>query len=63
MPARKPENPTVASSSPQCLTPHLGSAVAEVPQDIEMRAAESILQALDGEQPEDAINSVSIDAC
>jgi phosphonate dehydrogenase len=38
-------------------TPHLGSAVAEVRRDIEMRAAESILEALDGEQPEGAINS------
>ena len=42
-------------------TPHLGSAVAEVRRDIEMRAAESILQALDGEQPGGAINSPSIE--
>lgn len=42
-------------------TPHLGSAVAEVRRNIEMRAAESILQTLDGEQPEGAINSLSID--
>jgi phosphonate dehydrogenase len=43
-------------------TPHLGSAVAEVRRNIELRAAESILQALDGEQPEDAINFPAIDA-
>jgi phosphonate dehydrogenase len=43
-------------------TPHLGSAVAEVRRDIEMRAAESILQALDGEQPAGSINSPSLDA-
>jgi hypothetical protein len=36
--------------------------VVEVRRDIEMRAAEGILQALDGDQPEDAINSPSIDA-
>ncbi len=33
-------------------TPQLGSAVAEVRQAIEMRAVESILQALDDEQPD-----------
>jgi len=44
------------------LTPHLGSAVAEVRRNIELRAAKSILQALDGEQPEGAINSPSINA-
>lgn len=38
-------------------TPHVGSAVAEVRQAIEMRAAESILQALDGDRPEGAINA------
>jgi phosphonate dehydrogenase len=43
-------------------TPHLGSAVAEVRRDIEMRAAESILQALDDEEPAGAINSPSLDA-
>ena len=38
-------------------TPHLGSAVAEVRQAVEMRAAEGILQALDGDRPEGAINA------
>jgi phosphonate dehydrogenase len=38
-------------------TPHLGSAVAEVRRAIEIRAAESILQALDGARPEGAINA------
>lgn len=42
-------------------TPHIGSAVAEVRRHIEMSAAESILQALDGEEPEGAINSPSIE--
>lgn len=39
-------------------TPHLGSAVARARLDIEMSAAESILQALRGERPRDAINEV-----
>jgi phosphonate dehydrogenase len=38
-------------------TPHLGSAVADVRRAIEAQAAESILQALDGERPIGAINS------
>jgi phosphonate dehydrogenase len=36
-------------------TPHLGSAVAEVRRQIELRAAENILQALRGETPADAL--------
>jgi phosphonate dehydrogenase len=39
------------------LTPHLGSAVENVRHAIEIRAAESILQALDGSRPAGAINS------
>jgi phosphonate dehydrogenase len=54
--------PALLNHPRSVFTPHLGSAVAEVRRDIEMRAAESILQALDGEQPEGAINSPSIDA-
>jgi phosphonate dehydrogenase len=38
-------------------TPHLGSAVAEVRRAIEIRAAESILQTLDGDRPAGAINA------
>jgi phosphonate dehydrogenase len=37
-------------------TPHLGSAVAQVRLKIELAAAGSILQALRGERPTDAIN-------
>ena len=36
-------------------TPHLGSAVAEVRRQIELRAATNILQALRGETPCDAV--------
>lgn len=38
------------------LTPHLGSAVAAVRREIELRAAHNILQALDGNVPDDAVN-------
>jgi phosphonate dehydrogenase len=38
-------------------TPHLGSAVADVRRAIENHAAESILQALDGDRPQGAINT------
>lgn len=38
-------------------TPHLGSAVAGVRRAIENHAAQSILQALDGERPRGAINT------
>lgn len=40
-------------------TPHLGSAVAEVRLRIELAAAGNILQALRGERPSDAVNSVA----
>jgi phosphonate dehydrogenase len=40
-------------------TPHLGSAVAEVRRVIEMQAAESILEALDGKRPQGAVNSIT----
>jgi phosphonate dehydrogenase len=54
--------PALLNHPRSVFTPHLGSAVAEVRRDIEIRAAESILQALNGEQPEGAINSPTIDA-
>jgi phosphonate dehydrogenase len=37
-------------------TPHLGSAIAEVRYEIEMRAARNIVEALAGRRPPDAIN-------
>ena len=37
-------------------TPHLGSAVAQVRLEIELSAAGSVLQALRGERPNDALN-------
>jgi phosphonate dehydrogenase len=37
-------------------TPHLGTAVADVRHAIELHAATSIVQALDGERPQGAIN-------
>jgi phosphonate dehydrogenase len=41
-------------------TPHLGTAVEKARLEIEMSAAASILQALRGEPPIDAINTVEI---
>jgi phosphonate dehydrogenase len=52
--------PALLNHPRSVFTPHLGSAVAEVRRAIEMRAAASILRALDGEQPEGAINLPSI---
>jgi len=39
-------------------TPHLGSAVAQARLEIELAAAHSILQALRGEKPADAVNDL-----
>lgn len=39
-------------------TPHLGSAVDQVRLEIEMSAAENILQVLRGERPRDAVNQI-----
>ena len=49
--------PALLSHPRSVFTPHLGSAVAEVRRAIETRAAESILQALDGHRPLGAINA------
>jgi phosphonate dehydrogenase len=49
--------PTLLKHPRSVFTPHLGSAVVEVRRAIEMRAATSILQALDGGRPNDAINA------
>ncbi len=38
-------------------TPHLGSAVARVRHAIEMRAAENIIDVLEGKAPRDRINA------
>ena len=42
------------------LTPHLGSAVESVRREIELSAAENILQALSGNVPEFAVNQPSL---
>jgi phosphonate dehydrogenase len=55
-------SPALLNHPRSVFTPHVGSAVAAVRRDVEVRAAESILQALAGEQPEGAINSPSVDA-
>jgi phosphonate dehydrogenase len=46
----------IAHGDRTLFTPHLGSAVAQVRLEIERSAAGSILQALRGERPNDAIN-------
>ncbi|HLW54441.1 MAG TPA: phosphonate dehydrogenase [Candidatus Angelobacter sp.] len=48
----------LATADRTLFTPHLGSAVAKTRLEIEMSAAESILQALRGERPRDAINEI-----
>ena len=48
----------LANADHTLFTPHLGSAVARVRLEIEMSAAESILQVLRGERPRDAINEI-----
>jgi phosphonate dehydrogenase len=52
--------PTALLSERRTLfTPHLGSAVAATRRQIELAAARSILQALDGRTPDGAVNDVS----
>jgi phosphonate dehydrogenase len=46
----------LADSGRTLFTPHLGSAVKDTRLKIELAAARAILQALNGEKPEDAIN-------
>jgi len=50
----------VANPDRTLLTPHLGTAVDRSRLEIELAAARSILQALRGERPTDAINEVAI---
>lgn len=58
----RPDTPTtvcsglIADPDHTLFTPHLGSAVTQVRLEIEMAAAKSILQALAGDAPADAIN-------
>jgi phosphonate dehydrogenase len=46
-----------ASGAPTVLTPHIGSAVADVRREIELTAARSILQVLAGRSPSNALNA------
>ena len=48
--------PLLSDRERTLFTPHLGSAVAGVRLEIELRAARSILQYLDGEAPDGAVN-------
>jgi len=52
----------LAQSERTLFTPHLGSAVAQARQEIELSAAVSILQALRGERPRDGINEPDLSA-
>jgi phosphonate dehydrogenase len=57
----RPEHPRnipgrLLASDRTLFTPHLGSAVKDVRLEIELAAAHAILQALDGQRPDDAIN-------
>lgn len=58
--AKQCEQSKIAASllnHPRCIfTPHIGSATASARREIEMQAAQSILQALQGERPKGAIN-------
>lgn len=48
----------VANAERTLLTPHLGTAIDRARLEIELSAAQSILQALHGERPGDAINEL-----
>src|SRR5262249_3842157 len=50
----------IAQADKTLFTPHLGSAVAQARLEIELSAARTILQALRGERPLDAINEIRI---
>jgi phosphonate dehydrogenase len=50
----------VANADRTLLTPHLGTAVDKTRLEIELSAARSILQALRGERPADAINEPAV---
>jgi phosphonate dehydrogenase len=46
----------LAEGTRTLFTPHLGSAVTRVRIEIEMAAARSVIQYLDGERPDGALN-------
>jgi len=46
-----------AAGAPTVLTPHIGSAVADVRREIELAAARSIVEALSGARPSGAVNA------
>lgn len=50
-------DPSLLNHPRTLFTPHLGSAVTEIRQAIEQRAAENILAVLAGDRPKDAINT------
>lgn len=52
-------DPALLAHSNTLFTAHTGSAVSKVRLAIEQRAADNILQALRGERPRDAVNSVA----
>lgn len=47
----------LAPGAPTVLTPHIGSAVADVRREIELAAAHSIIEALSGAVPRGAVNA------
>jgi phosphonate dehydrogenase len=49
-------SPLLVESGNTLFTPHLGSAVSEIRHAMEMRAAQNIVDALNGLRPSDAIN-------
>ena len=51
-------DPQLLAQPNTLFTAHIGSAVKRVRQEIELRAAENIIQVLSGEQPQDAINLI-----
>jgi phosphonate dehydrogenase len=50
----------LANAERTLFTPHLGTAVSKNRLEIELSAAASILQVLDGARPADAINEVPV---
>ena len=50
----------LAPDAPTLFTPHLGSAVKCVRLEIEMQAARSIVQFLEGKVPDGAVNQLEI---
>lgn len=59
-PGRRTDIPRRLLDDPDrtCLTPHIGSAVDRVRRDIAMEAARNIVQVLQGERPDGAVNEI-----